>query len=79
MSTNVESWGDVASLGAIYPFPGIEWLLVLVAVILWLGWHGWHVRSENAEYDEALRHYREIGLDKALDHRGNHDGAVGGR
>lgn len=79
MSTNVESWGDVASLGAIYPFPGIEWLLVLVAVILWLGWHGWHIRSENAEYDDALRHYREVGLDKALDHRGNHDGMVGGR
>ena len=79
MSTGVTSWTGAAELGAIYPFVGIEWLLVIVGVVLWLGWHAWHIRSEGREYDAALRHYREVGLDKALDHRGNHDGMVGGR
>ena len=79
MSTNVESWGDVASLGAIYPLPGIEWILAIVAVVLWLGWHCWQIRSENKGYDEAVAHYRKVGLDKALDHRGSHDSMLGGR
>lgn len=76
MSTNVDSWGDVASLGAIYPFPGIEGILAIAGVVIWIGWHIWQIRSENAEYDQALRHYREVGLDKALDHRGNYDAMV---
>ncbi len=73
MSTNVQSWSDVASLGAIYPFPGIEWVLVLAAVAIWVIWHVWQIRSENAEYDAAVSHYRDVGMDKALDHRGRHD------
>ena len=73
MSTNVQSWSDVASLGAIYPFPGIEWVLVLAAVAVWVIWHVWQIRSENAEYDAAVSHYRTVGMDKALDHRGRHD------
>ena len=76
MSTNVESWGDVAGLGAIYPFPGIEWILVIVGVVIWIVWHIWQIRSENEEYDRALAHYRQIGIDKALDHRGNYDAMV---
>jgi uncharacterized membrane protein len=76
MSTNVESWSDVASLGAIYPFPGIEWPLVIIGVLIWLAWHCWQIRSENKEYDDALRHYNEVGLDAALDHRGRHDSMV---
>ena len=73
MSTNVESWADVASLGAIYPFPGIEWALVIVAVVIWVAWHCWQIKAENNEYDTALRHYNDVGIDKALDHRGRHD------
>ena len=76
MSTNVESWSDVASLGAIYPFPGIEWVLAIVGIVIWLAWHAWQIKSENAEYDAALRHYNEVGLEAALDHRGRHDAMV---
>lgn len=76
MSTNVESWGDVASLGAIYPFPGIEGPLVIVGVLVWIVWHIWQIKSENREYDGALAHYRDVGLDKALDHRGSYDAMV---
>ena len=77
MSTGVDTWTGAAEFGAIYPFVGIEWLLVIVAVVIWIAWHAWQIGSENNEYDAALRHYREIGLDKALDHRGRHDAAKG--
>ena len=78
MSTNVESWSDVASLGAIYPFPGIEWLLALAGVVIWLAWHVWQIGAENDEYDAAVSRYREVGMGKALDHRGSHDAMVSG-
>ncbi len=78
MSTNVESWGDIASLGAIYPFPGIEWALAIAGVAIWVIWHIWQIQSENSEYDAALSRYNQIGLDKALDHRGRHDAAMEG-
>jgi hypothetical protein len=76
MNTNVDSWGDAANLGAIYPFPGIELILVIVGVLVWIIWHIWQIRSENEEYDRALAHYKQVGLDKALDHRGNYDSMV---
>ncbi len=76
MSTNVESWSDVASLGAIYPFPGTEWLLAIVGVAIWVAWHLWQINSENKELDAAVRHYNDVGLDAALDHRGRHDAMV---
>ena len=79
MSTNVESWSDLASMGAVYPFPGIEWALALAGVIIWVAWHIWQIQSENSEYDAALRHYNEVGLDQALDHRGRHDAVMEGR
>lgn len=76
MTTNVDSWSNVAGLGAIYPFPGIEWILVIVGVLIWIIWHIWQIRSENEEYAHALAHYKQVGLDKALDHRGNYDAMV---
>ncbi len=76
MSTNVESWGEAASLGAIYPFPGIEMILVILGVVFWIIWHIWQIKSENDEYDRALTHYKQVGIDKALDHRGTYDAMV---
>ena len=42
MSTgDVERWsGTIADIGLIYPFVGIEGLLVIVALVLWIAWHG---------------------------------------
>jgi uncharacterized membrane protein len=76
MTGDVSSWSNASGLGAIYPFPGIEWILVIVGVVIWIAWHIWQIRSENAEYDRALAHYRKVGLDKALDHRGNYNAMV---
>ena len=76
MSTGVDSWTGAADLAAIYPFTGLEIVLVIVAVLIWLVWHCWQIKSENKEYDDALRHYNQVGLDAALDHRGRHDSMV---
>ncbi|MBN34562.1 MAG: hypothetical protein CMM46_07250 [Rhodospirillaceae bacterium] len=79
MSTGVDSWMGAAEFGAIYPFAGwIEGPAVIVGVVIWVAWHIWQMKSENAEYDAALRHYNEVGLDKALDHRGRHDAMMDG-
>jgi hypothetical protein len=45
---------DLASLGPIYPFVGTEKLLVLIALIVWVGFHIWQIRFENRTYAAEL-------------------------
>ena len=41
-TTPVDSWAvDLADVTLIYPWVGTEVLMVLVAVVLWIGWHVW--------------------------------------
>ncbi len=51
MSTNgMTSWAvDLKDVGAIYPFQGLETLLVIIGIALWIGWHVWQIRHENSE------------------------------
>ncbi len=65
-TTGVESFTNPDQVGAIYPFVGTEWLWFVIAVVLWVLWHVWQVRSENREYDEAVRLYKEFGVEDAL-------------
>jgi hypothetical protein len=53
MSTNgITSWAvDLKDVGAIYPFQGLEVLLVIIGLAFWIGWHVWQVRHENAELE----------------------------
>jgi hypothetical protein len=64
MSTNgLSSWAvDLKDVGAIYPFQGTETIMVIVAVVLWIGWHIWQIGAENAEMREKMRH---LDADKA--------------
>ena len=57
MSTNgMTSWAvDLANVGAIYPFQGMEVLLVLLGLIFWLGWHVLQIRQENEDLDKQAR------------------------
>ncbi|MEM7349131.1 MAG: hypothetical protein AAF485_33290 [Chloroflexota bacterium] len=67
MQTGITSWADPASVGALYPFAGSEGLLVIIAVIIWLGWTVWQIRFESAtlkEEAEALR--KGDNLEKAI-------------
>ena len=50
MSTGVETFGSVASLGAIYPFPGSEGVLALIGIVTWIVWHIWQLKAEAREY-----------------------------
>jgi hypothetical protein len=45
---------DLASLGPVYPFVGMEKLLVLIALIVWVGFHIWQIRFENRTYAAEL-------------------------
>ncbi len=55
-TTPVESWAvDLNTLGPVYPFVGIEGILVIAAVVFWVGWHVIQMTSENKTYEENLR------------------------
>ncbi len=56
MSTNgMTSWAvDLANIGAIYPFQGLEVLLVIVGFVFWIGWHILQTRQESAEFAKDL-------------------------
>jgi len=59
--------GNMFDLGPLYPFVGSEGLMVIVAVIFWIGWHILQVRAENRVHDEAARKLRQgDNLQKAL-------------
>lgn len=45
---------DLATLGPVYPFVGSEMLLVLAALVVWVGFHVWQIRFENRTYGRDL-------------------------
>ena len=59
MSTgNFENWaGEIAEIGAIYPFVGTETLLAIVGVIFWLWWHVKQSKIEEQQYKEEIEKY----------------------
>jgi hypothetical protein len=56
MSTNgMTSWAvDLKDVGAIYPFQGLEWLMVILALVFWVGWHIRQIRLESAEIEKEM-------------------------
>ena len=40
--------------------------IFLIGAALWVLWHVWQIRSENREYDEAVRLYKEVDIEGAL-------------
>lgn len=59
MSTgNVENWtGNIAEIGAAYPFVGLETPLVIAGLVFWVWWHISQMRSESRELEEEVRKY----------------------
>jgi hypothetical protein len=57
MSTiGLSSWAvDLKDVGAIYPFQGTEVLMVIAAVVFWVGWHIFQMRQESEEIAEEMR------------------------
>ncbi|MEQ8653937.1 MAG: hypothetical protein RIC87_15850 [Kiloniellales bacterium] len=55
-TTPVESWAvDLNTLGPVYPFVGIEGILVIAAFVFWIGWHVIQLSKEGKTYEEDLR------------------------
>lgn len=70
MSTgNVENWtGNIAEIGAAYPFVGMETTLVIVGVVFWIGWHITQLRAESRELEREVReHGNAESLKRVLD------------
>ena len=70
MSTgNFASWdGDLTQLGPIYPFVGWEGVMVIIAVIFWIGWHYLQIRMENRGHDDSAADLKQSGnLQKAVE------------
>ena len=66
----VTNWIDHLSAaevkGAIYPGVGTEGILVLIAVILWVGWHVLQNNAESKELEQLARKRHS-----ANDHKSN--------
>lgn len=68
-TTGIESWAvDLANVGAVYPFQGLELIMVLIGVIFWIYWHIWCIRWEKGYQEEKIRqHGTPDNIKKALD------------
>lgn len=70
MITGLDSFNNPGDIGALYPFPGTEVILVVIGVVAWLVWHVLQLRQENVEDDEGVRLFNEVGKDRVLYHGG---------
>ena len=59
---------DLANVGAVYPWQGLETVMVIVAVVVWLGWHIVQIRQENADLaDDVARYGSPEAIRRALE------------
>ena len=68
-----QNWaGNIADIGAIYPFVGSETLLWIIAVVLWIVWHVVQAKRENNAYrDQIARFGKPETLSKLIDEHGS--------
>lgn len=57
MTTNgLTSWAvDLKDVGAIYPFQGSEYVLVIIGLVFWIGWHIIQMRQETELIELEMR------------------------
>ena len=48
---------DLANVGPIYPWQGLELIMVIVAVAAWILWHIIQLREEEDEYAKDIAAY----------------------
>lgn len=62
--TEIGNWAvDLKEVGAVYPMQGMESIMALVGVVLWLGWHVWQIKHENVVLDEQSAQLKGGGSD----------------
>lgn len=67
-STGLDSFTNPAEIGAMYPGVGAEAAMLGILVFLWVAWHVFQIRQEEREYREAVKLYREVGMERAMHH-----------
>lgn len=67
-STGLDTFSNPADIGAMYPGVGTETAMLGILVFLWVAWHIYQARQEETEYREALKLYREVGMERAMHH-----------
>ena len=67
--TDMGNWAvDLKDVGAIYPMQGLEVVMAIIGIILWLGWHVWQFKHENATLaDEVAKYGSEENSKSSLD------------
>ena len=66
---------DLATLGPVYPFVGTEKLLVLVALVVWVGFQVWQMRFEERTYRAEMNRLRTPEqVARVLKNHAQHDG-----
>ena len=64
----VDTWLNVDSFGAIYPFVGTEVMLTILGFAFWIGWHVIQIKRENAEFRRDIENInRQGGPGKVLE------------
>ena len=54
-TTPIDTWAvDLAEVTSIYPWVGLEGLMTIVAIALWIAWHIWQCRFESNTYKEDI-------------------------
>ncbi len=49
------SWaGNMAELNILYPGHGLEELMTIALIVIWIGWHVWQIRMEESNYADDL-------------------------
>ena len=66
-TTPIDTWAvDLGEVTSIYPWVGMEGLMTIVAVVLWIAWHVWQCRFESNTYQEDIeKHATSENLRKA--------------
>ncbi|MCY4541384.1 MAG: hypothetical protein OXB95_03160 [Rhodobacteraceae bacterium] len=67
-TTGITTWAvDLADVGAVYPFQGWEFIMLIVGLVFWIWWHVTTFRSELAQHDHKVTTYGGAKLSEALD------------
>ena len=69
MSTiGYESWAvDLAEVGPVYPFQGMEVPMVVIGVVFWLGWHLIQYQREKTHLAKAKKMGDKDQISRALE------------